>query len=72
MFADGGVELPTGVRTKSPEDVAVGVEKAIRKNPAEIFVAPTELRAAVTLATVAPRVSEAIQRRAGVRELRNG
>ncbi|MEZ5382312.1 MAG: SDR family NAD(P)-dependent oxidoreductase [Microthrixaceae bacterium] len=72
MFAEGGVELPTGVRTKSPEDVAVAVEKAIRKNPAEIFVAPTELRAAVTLATVAPRLSEAIQRRAGVRELRNG
>lgn len=72
MFADGGVELPKGVRTKSPSDVAQAVEKAIRTNPAELFVAPAELRAVVTLATVAPGLSEALQRRIGTKEMRSG
>ena len=72
MFANNDVELPRGVRTKSPADVAQAVEKAIRTNPAEIFVAPTELRAVATLATVAPGLSEVIQRRVGTREMRNG
>ncbi|MBK6970195.1 MAG: SDR family NAD(P)-dependent oxidoreductase [Candidatus Microthrix sp.] len=72
MFANNDVELPRGVRTKSPVDVAQAVEKAIRTNPAEIFVAPTELRAVATLATVAPGLSEVIQRRVGTKEMRNG
>lgn len=66
MFADGGVELPPGVRTKSPADVAAGVAKAITKNPTEVFVAPTELRVASTLGTVAPGLSAAVQKRLGV------
>ena len=72
MFANNDVELPRGVRTKSPVEVAQAVEKAIRTNPAEIFVAPTELRAVATLATVAPGLSEVIQRRVGTKEMRNG
>ena len=72
MFANNDIELPKGVRTKSPADVAKAVEKAIRTNPAELFVAPTELRLAVTLATVAPALSEAIQRRAGTKEMSRG
>ena len=69
MFAESGVQLPKGVRTKSPVDVARGVAKAIASNPAEVFVAPLELRLASTLATVAPGLSSAIQRRAGVAEI---
>jgi short-subunit dehydrogenase len=70
MFHDGGVELPPGVRTKSPDDVAAAVVKAIEKGPGEIFVSPTELRAATTFATIAPGISAAIQRRLGVAERR--
>ncbi|MBX3312838.1 MAG: SDR family NAD(P)-dependent oxidoreductase [Actinobacteria bacterium] len=66
MFADGGVDLPPGVRTKAPADVAAAVARAIVRNPTEVFVSPTELRAASTLATVAPGFSAFVQRRLGV------
>ena len=66
MFHDGGIELPPGVRTKSPQDVADGVVTAITQNPAEVFVAPVELRLASTLATVAPGLSATIQKKLDV------
>ena len=66
MFHDGGVQLPSGVRTKSPQDVAAGVVTAITKAPAEVFVSPVELRLASTFATVAPGLSATIQRKLGV------
>ncbi len=71
MFADGGVELPKGVRTRSPQDVADGVVSAITKNRAEVFVAPPELRAAATLAVVAPGLSEKIQARLNTAEMKS-
>jgi short-subunit dehydrogenase len=70
MFHDGGIELPPGVRTKSPDDVARAVAKAIEQGPAEIFVSPAELRAASTFATVAPGISAAVQKRLGIAERR--
>lgn len=66
MFADNGIELPSGVRTKAPADVAAGVVTAIESGRPEVFVAPPELRLAATLGSVAPGLSAAIQRRAGV------
>lgn len=66
MFHDGGVELPKGVRTKAPDDVAAAVVKAIEDNPLEVYVSPPELRAASTLATVAPALSALIQRKLDV------
>lgn len=66
MFAENDVELPGIVRTRSPDDVAAGVRKAIEDNPAEVYVSPPELRLAATLGSVAPGLSEAIQRRLGV------
>ncbi len=66
MFAENDVELPGIVRTRSPNDVAAGVRKAIEDNPAEVYVSPPELRLAATLGSVAPGLSEAIQRRLGV------
>ena len=72
MFADNDVTLPPGVRTKSPQDVADGVVKAIRTNPAEVFVSPTELRVAATLGTVAPGISERIQRRMDTKKMSSG
>lgn len=66
MFHDGGIELPPGVRTKSPEDVAAGVVKAITRAPAEVYVSPTELRFVSTFATVAPAVSAYFQKKLDV------
>ena len=68
MFADGGVELPAGVRTKSPADVAAGVVRAITHNPMEVYVSPAELRLASTLGTVAPALSALVQRKLNVTE----
>ena len=70
MFHNGGIDLPQGVRTKAPQDVADGVVTAITQNPTEVFVAPVELRLASTLATVAPTFSAAIQKKLGVNERR--
>ncbi|MCU1497002.1 MAG: short-chain dehydrogenase/reductase [Acidimicrobiales bacterium] len=70
MFADGDIELPPGVRTKSPADVAVGIVRAITRNPPEVYVSPTELRLASTLGSVAPGLSAAIQRRLGLADRR--
>ena len=69
MFADSGMSLPSGVRTKSPEDVARGVMTAIEKNRGEVFVAPVELRASATFATVAPGLSARIQNLIGASDI---
>ncbi|MGN6695182.1 MAG: SDR family NAD(P)-dependent oxidoreductase [Aquihabitans sp.] len=60
MFHNGSIDLPPGVRTKAPQDVADGVVTAIVEDPAEVFVAPVELRLASTLATVAPGLSATV------------
>lgn len=72
MFADGGVDLPPGVRTKPPQDVALGVVRAIEANPTEVFVSPVELRLAATFATVAPGISAMVQRRVGAADMKSG
>jgi uncharacterized protein len=70
MFVDSGVDLPPGVRTRSPEDVAAGVVRALTKAPAEVFVAPPELRASATFAGGAPAIGERILRLLGAGERR--
>ena len=44
MFAEAGVKLPLVLGTRSPEDVAAAVLRAVRKDPAEIDVAAVEQR----------------------------
>lgn len=68
MFADGDIDLPSGVRTKAPGDVATAVIRAIETDPAEVFVAPTELKLLSKFATVAPNVSARIQKSVGAAE----
>lgn len=63
MFHDNAIELPRGTRTKAPGDVAAAVLRAIRENPPEVFVSPTELRVMATLATIAPGLSARVQKR---------
>jgi short-subunit dehydrogenase len=66
MFADSGVELPRVVRTKAPEDVAVAVVRAIENGPTEIWVAPSELRAAALCASGMPALGASVIRRLGI------
>jgi short-subunit dehydrogenase len=54
MYAKTGVKLPLGVGTRSPQDVAVAVIRAIEHNRAEVDVAPIGLRAGAAFASVAP------------------
>jgi short-subunit dehydrogenase len=54
MFADTGVQLPPGVGTRSPEDVAGAVIRAVEHNRAELDVAPLSLRLGADIGAVAP------------------
>ena len=65
MFADSKIELPRGVRTKSPEDVARAVTKAIRSDLAEVYVAPIEMRVAAAFGGMAPQLGARVLRLAG-------
>jgi len=69
MFAEAGVELPTGVGTKSPEDVAKAVVTAIERNRGEIDVAPISMRASTVFAGVAPELAASVARRLGSEEI---
>jgi short-subunit dehydrogenase len=65
MFAESNTKLPPGVGTKTPEDVARGVARAIERGPAEVNVAPLGLRAGAAFAGLAPAPAEALARRLG-------
>ncbi|MFZ1155132.1 MAG: SDR family NAD(P)-dependent oxidoreductase [Solirubrobacteraceae bacterium] len=65
MFAEAGVKLPAGVGTRSPENVAKAVVRAIESNRGELDVAPISLRLGSALAGLAPEISASITRRAG-------
>jgi short-subunit dehydrogenase len=69
MFADAGVRLRRGVATRSPEDVAASVIRAIERNKAEVEVAPLSLRVGANLAGIAPDLVSAISRKMGGREV---
>jgi len=56
MFADTKIKLPPGVGTRTPENVAAAVVRAIARNKAEIDVAPVSLRATGKLSGVAPEL----------------
>jgi short-subunit dehydrogenase len=65
MFAEAAVELPRGVGTRTPEDVAEGVIAAIEHNHAEVEVAPLSLRLGASFASLAPGLSATLARRLG-------
>lgn len=65
MFADTGESLPPGVGTKTPEQVAAATLKAVRRNRAEVGVAPFGLLIGGNIAAVAPSLSAFGQRMAG-------
>jgi short-subunit dehydrogenase len=65
MFADAGIDLPRGVGTRSPEDVAEAVIRAIERNRAEVEVAPVSLRIGASFAGIAPQLASVLSRRMG-------
>lgn len=62
MFAEAGVRLPPGVGTRSPEDVATAVLRAVTRNRAEVEVAPLGLRLGASLAGLAPGLAAPVSR----------
>ena len=65
MFADAGVELPRGVGTRTPEEVADGVIRAVERNRAEVEVAPLGLRVGAAFGALAPELAATASRRMG-------
>ncbi len=65
MFADSKVQLPRGVATSTPEDVARAVADAIEGNRGEVDVAPLPMRLGAVVAGIAPELSAKVARRAG-------
>ena len=62
MFADSQTKLPTGVGTKTPEEVAAAVIRAVERDRAEVAVAPLGLRLGASFASVLPTVASAVTR----------
>jgi len=69
MFANSNVKLPPGIGTRSPQDVADAVVRAIQRNRAEIDVAPLALRAGTIVAGFAPQFAANVTRRTGGEKL---
>jgi len=69
MWVNAGGRLPRGVGTRSPEDVAAGVVRAIERDRAEVDVAPVALRVGAALAGLAPQLSASVSRRLGDAEI---
>lgn len=65
MFADAGIALPPGVGTRTPEQVAEAVIRAVERNRAEVEVAPLPLRVGATFAGAAPEIAAAAARLIG-------
>jgi uncharacterized protein len=69
MFHDSGATLPRYVGTKTPDQVAAGVAKAIESGKLEVDVAPLGIRVGTAIAGLAPAASAAVQRRLGAHDI---
>jgi len=65
MFHDSGTELPRGVGSRTPDEVAAAVVKGIERDLMEVDVAPLSVRWGAKMAGVAPGFSAKLQRRLG-------
>jgi short-subunit dehydrogenase len=72
MFHDSGVRLPPGIGTRTPQQVAAGVLRAVSRDRAEVTVAPLGLRLGAEFAGFAPQVSARIQRLSGGARIARG
>jgi short-subunit dehydrogenase len=69
MFAQHVADLPPGVGTSTPEDVARATSRAIERDQGEVDVAPLPVRAAGLLSGIAPDLIGVINRRSGAGEI---
>ncbi len=65
MFHEAGVKAPPVLGTTTPRKVGRGVVRAIRRNLAELEIAPRRQRAATAIAHRRPQLAARIQRRGG-------
>jgi short-subunit dehydrogenase len=65
IFADAGVKMPPGVGTRSPDDVARAVVKAIEDDRGEIDVAPLVQRGGAVMGSLFPELTAKTVRRFG-------
>jgi short-subunit dehydrogenase len=65
MFADADMDLPTGIGTSTPQEVAAAVVRGIETGKAEIDVAPLSVKLSARFNGVAPGVVAGIARRLG-------
>jgi short-subunit dehydrogenase len=65
MFHESGAKLPAWVATRTPEQVAGAVVRAVEHNRSEVDVAPLGLRLGAAAAGVLPEVTARVQRRLG-------
>jgi hypothetical protein len=65
MFHESGARLPAWVATRTPEQVAAAVVRAIERNRSEVDVAPLGIRLGAVAAGVLPEVTGRLQRRLG-------
>lgn len=65
LFADTGIKLPVYVRTRSPEQVADAVVRAVERNRGDTDVAPFAMRVSGWLAALVPDMVAASGRRLG-------
>jgi short-subunit dehydrogenase len=69
MFAASGAQLPKGVGTNTPDEVAAGVVRAIRQNIGDLDVAPALVRMTGRVNALAPDLVAGVSRRLGSREV---
>ena len=65
MFHEADVKLPGYVATRTPQQVADGVVRAIERNRSEVDVAPLSMRLGAAVAGLVPELAGRIQRRLG-------
>jgi short-subunit dehydrogenase len=65
MFHESGAQLPKGVGTSTPDDVATAVLRAIEQNKGELDVAPVGMRVGATFASIAPTFSAKVAKKLG-------
>jgi short-subunit dehydrogenase len=69
MFHDSAAKLPGYIGTKTPDEVADAVIRAIEHDRSEVAVAPLPMRLGAALAGLAPEAAAIVQRRLGASEL---
>jgi short-subunit dehydrogenase len=65
MFHESGARLPPYVGTKTPDDVARAVVRAIERDRSETDVAPIAMRLGTAIASLAPEAAATVQRKLG-------